>query len=84
MAKRKAAIPDKAIPLTTYAELMPWIEKFKDGKFNCLTILSAPGLLKSRTIAELVGRVADRSIRRPHFRLDRRGKATCRECQPWL
>ena len=57
MTEKKTAIPAKAIRETAYAELTPWIEKFKEGQFNCLTILSPPGLLKSRTLARHVGRV---------------------------
>ena len=55
--KKKAAIPEKAIRLTTYAGLLPWITKFKEGNFNCLTILSSPGLLKSRTLLKVMGRI---------------------------
>jgi hypothetical protein len=58
MAK-KATIPDSAIIITTFAELIPWIKDFRAGKFNCLIILSSPGLLKSTSLIEIVGRADD-------------------------
>jgi hypothetical protein len=36
--------------------LLPWIQEYQSGKFNCLIILSSPGLLKTRTLTEIVGR----------------------------
>jgi hypothetical protein len=57
--KKKSVIPASAISTRTYAELKAWIEQFRAGKFNCLTILSSPGLGKSTLLRELVGRKDD-------------------------
>jgi len=59
MVKKKTAVPGSAIPIRNYAELMPWLEQYQAGKFNCLTVLSSPGLLKSTMLRELVGRADD-------------------------
>lgn len=53
---KRTAIPDSAIRIRTYANLIPWIEQYRAGKFNCLTILSSPGLFKTTLLRDLVGR----------------------------
>ena len=59
MKTPNSAIPDSAIRIETYAELKPWIGKFREEKYNCLTVLSSPGQLKTTMLTQIVGREDD-------------------------
>jgi hypothetical protein len=83
MAK-KATIPDSAIRVATFAELIPWIQDFRAGKFNCLIILSSPGLLKTTLLTEIVGRADDEKNPGQGVWIEGNDSAFGAHCRIWL
>jgi hypothetical protein len=47
--------PDSAQVVTTYAELIRFVEAFRDGKLSTLLIIGKPGLAKSRLVSDVLG-----------------------------
>ena len=83
MAKKKTVVPDSAVPIRTYADLIPWIEQYRAGKFNCLTILSNPGLFKTTLLRECVGRAEDASNPGQGVWIEGNDSAFIAHCRIW-
>ena len=83
MSKKTTAIPASAIRVRTYAELRPWIEQYRAGKLNFITILSSPGLLKTTLLQELVGRHDDASNPGQGLWIEGNDSAFIAHCRIW-
>src|SRR3954468_1118266 len=55
MSRSPATRPDRAIVVTTYAELEAFVRAFADGHLGLLLLVGAHGLAKSRTVKEALG-----------------------------
>ena len=56
MPRSPATRPDRAIVVTTYAELEAFVRAFADGHLGLLLLVGSHGLAKSRTVKEVLGR----------------------------
>src|SRR4051812_46430454 len=55
MPRSPATRPDRAIVVTTYAELEAFVRAFADGHLGLLLLVGSHGLAKSRTVREALG-----------------------------